>query len=48
MIDSPGKDKEPSWLPARLGAINIPIRNDWPIEEALNGADRTPPGKKVQ
>jgi len=47
--DSPGKGKEPNWLPAPVeGGFNIVIRNYWPNEEALNGTYKNPPINKVQ
>jgi hypothetical protein len=35
--ESPGKDKEPNWLPAPKGWFMPVIRLYWPKEEALGG-----------
>lgn len=40
--DSPGKDKEPNWLPAPNGPIYVAMRIYWPKAEALTG-DWAPP-----
>lgn len=40
--DSPGKDKEPNWLPAPDGPIYVVMRVYWPREEALNGTWKPP------
>jgi hypothetical protein len=40
--DSPGKEKEPNWLPAPDGPIYVVMRLYWPREEALTG-EWTPP-----
>jgi hypothetical protein len=46
--DSPGKDKEPNWLPApRPGDLNIVIRNYWPKPEALDGTYKNPTIRRV-
>ena len=47
--DSPGKDKEPNWLPApKTGEFNIVIRNYWPKKAALDGSYVNPPIKRVK
>jgi hypothetical protein len=40
--DSPGKDKEPNWLPAPDGPIYVAMRLYWPKEAALNGSWKPP------
>ncbi len=45
---SPGKDKEPNWLPAPKGGFFIALRLYWPEEAALDGAWRHPPIVKTQ
>jgi hypothetical protein len=35
--ESPGKDKEPNWLPAPKGPFAVYMRLYWPKEEALDG-----------
>ncbi len=35
--ESPGKDKEPNWLPAPEGPFSAIMRLYWPKEEALDG-----------
>jgi hypothetical protein len=45
--DSPGKDKEPNWLPAAAGSFNVMMRIYWPKEPVLNSAWAPPPIKKV-
>jgi hypothetical protein len=45
--DSPGKNKEPNWLPAAVGSFNVMMRMYWPKEAVLNGAWAPPPIKKV-
>ena len=35
--ESPGKDKEPNWLPAPKGSFAMYMRLYWPKEEALDG-----------
>jgi hypothetical protein len=34
---SPGKDREPNWLPAPDGPFRILMRLYWPKDAALNG-----------
>jgi hypothetical protein len=47
--NSPGKDKESNWVPAPAnGDFNIVIRNYWPKKEALDGAYKNPPIRKVR
>jgi hypothetical protein len=41
--ESPGKDKEPNWLPAPKGPFVIAMRLYWPKPEALDGTWRQPP-----
>ena len=40
--ESPGKDREPNWLPAPQGPFSVVIRLYWPEPEALDGT-WTPP-----
>jgi hypothetical protein len=40
--DSPGKDKEPNWLPAPAGPFYMVMRLYWPKEEPLNGSWKPP------
>jgi hypothetical protein len=46
--DSPGKDKEPNWLPAPKGPFSIIMRLYWPKAEALDGTWKLPPLTRVQ
>lgn len=46
--ESPGKDKEPNWLPAPAGPFFMAMRLYWPKAEALNGTWKLPPLKRVQ
>ena len=46
--DSPGKDKEPNWLPAPNGPFWMAMRLYWPKPEALSGEWKQPPLKKVK
>jgi hypothetical protein len=46
--DSPGKAKEPNWLPAPKGPFLVIMRLYWPKAEALNGTWKLPPLKRVQ
>jgi hypothetical protein len=41
--ESPGKDKEPNWLPAPKGPFLIAMRLYWPKPEALDGTWKAPP-----
>ena len=45
--ESPGKDKEPNWLPAPKGPFVIATRLYWPKPEALDGKWKQPPMTKV-
>ena len=45
--ESPGKDKEPNWLPAAKGPFFIAMRLYWPKQEALEGTWKPPPMKKA-
>jgi hypothetical protein len=46
--ESPGKDKEPNWLPAPKGPFLIFMRLYWPKEEALDGTWKQPPMMKTR
>jgi hypothetical protein len=46
--DSPGKDKEPNWLPAPEGPFFMAMRLYWPKAEALDGTWKLPPLTRVQ
>ena len=46
--ESPGKDKEPNWLPAPKGPFVAYMRLYWPKDEALNGTWKHPPLTKTQ
>jgi hypothetical protein len=46
--DSPGKDKEPNWLPAPTGPFVMVMRLYWPKPEALNGTWEPPVLTRVQ
>ncbi len=45
--ESPGKDKEPNWLPAPKGPFFIAMRLYWPKEHALDGTWKQPPMKRM-
>jgi hypothetical protein len=45
--DSPGKDKEPNWLPAPKGPFIAAMRLYWPKEAALDGSWKAPPMTKT-
>jgi hypothetical protein len=45
--ESPGKDKEPNWLPAPKGPFFIAMRLYWPKQEALDGSWKQPPLQKT-
>jgi hypothetical protein len=45
--ESPGKDKEPNWLPAPKGAFVVALRLYWPKEAALDGTWKQPPMVKT-
>jgi hypothetical protein len=40
--ESPGKNKEPNWLPAPKGPFFMVLREYWPKPEALNGSWKVP------
>jgi hypothetical protein len=46
--ESPGKDKEPNWLPAPKGPFVAFLRLYWPKEAALDGTWNQPPMTKTQ
>jgi hypothetical protein len=46
--ESPGKDKEPNWLPAPKGPFIAFMRLYWPKEAALDGTWKQPPMTKTQ
>jgi len=46
--ESPGKDKEPNWLPAPKGPFVQAMRLYWPKEDALDGTWKAPPMTKAQ
>jgi hypothetical protein len=46
--ESPGKDKEPNWLPAPKGPFVIALRLYWPKDAALEGTWKQPPMTKTQ
>jgi hypothetical protein len=46
--ESPGKDKEPNWLPAPKGRFAVYMRLYWPKDEALSGTWKAPPLKRVE
>jgi hypothetical protein len=46
--ESPGKDKEATWLPAPKGAFNLTMRLYAPKSEALTGKWNPPPVTRVQ
>jgi hypothetical protein len=45
--ESPGKDKEPNWLPAPKGPVILFMRLYWPKPEALEGKWTAPPLTKA-
>ena len=45
--ESPGKDKEPNWLPAPKGPFIDAMRLYWPKEAALDGSWKPPPMTKT-
>jgi hypothetical protein len=45
--ESPGKDKEPNWLPAAKGPFIAFMRLYWPKEAALDGTWKHPPMTKT-
>lgn len=44
---SPGKDKEPNWLPAPEGSFSATLRLYWPKQEALDGSWQLPQLKRL-
>jgi hypothetical protein len=46
--DSPGKDKEPNWLPAPSGPFLMFLRLYWPKPEALDGQWKQPPLQRAE
>jgi hypothetical protein len=46
--ESPGKDKEPNWLPASKGPFQVFMRLYWPKPGALDGTWKQPPLTKTQ
>lgn len=46
--DSPGKAREPNWLPAPKGPFSVVMRLYWPKTEALDGTWKLPPLTRVQ
>ena len=45
--ESPGKDKEPNWLPAPNGPFMMTMRIYWPKPEVLDGTWKAPPLVRV-
>ena len=45
--ESPGKEKEPNWLPAPKGPFVVFMRLYWPKEAALDGSWKAPPMTKA-
>jgi hypothetical protein len=45
---SPGKDKEPNWLPAPAGPFYVIMRLYWPKPEALDGTWKLPPLTRIK
>lgn len=45
--ESPGKEKEPNWLPAPQGPFSAIMRLYWPKKEALDGTWQLPPLKRM-
>jgi hypothetical protein len=45
--ESPGKAKEPNWLPAPKGPFWMAMRLYWPTEEATSGKWTAPPVKRA-
>jgi hypothetical protein len=46
--DSPGKAREPNWLPAPAGPFFMAMRLYWPKAEALDGSWKLPPLVRMQ
>jgi hypothetical protein len=47
-LDSPGKAREPSWLPAPEGPFVVVMRLYWPEPEALDGTWKQPRLERMQ
>ena len=47
-LESPGKEKEPNWLPAPEGPFSATLRLYWPKPEALDGSWQVPPVTRVE
>jgi hypothetical protein len=45
--DSPGKEREPNWLPAPGGPFALVLRLYWPKPDALDGQWQAPKPEKV-
>jgi len=45
--ESPGKEREPNWLPAPDGPFFVAMRLYWPKPEALNGQWKAPPLERL-
>ena len=45
--ESPGKEKEPNWLPAPEGPFTTVLRLYWPKADALDGTWNAPPLKRM-
>lgn len=45
--ESPGKDKEPNWLPAPSGPFFMILRAYWPKEAMLDGSWKQPPAVRT-
>lgn len=45
--DSPGKDKEPNWLPAPSGKFVLMLRTYWPDDAVIQGKWKPPAVKKL-
>ena len=45
--ESPGKAREPNWLPAPKGPFFMVLREYWPKAEALDGSWKVPPVMRV-
>ena len=45
--ESPGKDREPNWLPAPQGPFSVVLRLYWPKPEALDGTWKHPAACRV-
>jgi hypothetical protein len=45
--ESPGRAREPNWLPAPNGPFFMVLREYWPKPEALNGSWKVPPAVRA-